>query len=179
MWTSPHRIKVWFKPPLWGCCSWLILWQTLVKHRLSGHLRNKLRIEPSLSLVHGIYVPGSQLELKPSSEAKLHFWSEGCATHKAEEQAHQAGNSLGVSLIKDGFFSPIGWVHLHCPHISWFGFVVVCGWFLFFCYIFFLISAKELKESSFKLQDCSKRGLCINKRFTRFGGKGLTRWKKI
>lgn len=76
-------------------------------------------------------------------------------------------------------FSPIGWVHLHCPHISWFGFVVVCGWFLFFCYIFFLISAKELKESSFKLQDCSKRGLCINKRFTRFGGKGLTRWKKI
>lgn len=147
MWTSPHRIKVWFKPPLWGCCSWLILWQTLVKHRLSGHLRNKLRIEPSLSLVHGIYVPGSQLDLKPSSEAKLHFWSEGCATHKAEEQAHQAGNSLGVSLIKDGFFSPIGWVHRHCPHISWFGFVVVvCGWFLVFLLYFFKSVQRNWKK---------------------------------
>lgn len=133
MWTSPHRIKVWFKPPLWGCCSWSILWQTLVKHRLSGHLRNKLRIEPSLSLV----VPGSQLELKPSSEAKLHFWSEGCATHKAEEQAHQAGNSLGVSLIKDGFFPPLAGSIVTVLTLA--GLVLlllfVVG-FWFFCYIF-------------------------------------------
>lgn len=50
---------------------------------------------------------------------------------------------------------------------------------LLFLFCFNQCKGTEGKGQPFKAQECSKQDLCINKRFTRCGGRGLTRWEKL